>query len=685
MRKISTKIIVSIVSACICTSVIIAAITSVSSKRIIKGEVSDSLQSYAVEQGNALNNELHKTKEFSNNIGKIVSILSLDDNSQISEEKISNSIDEVSEFMKRVANENSQLLGVAFIANPEITQNFYEVIYERETYGGQLERKNKFNKEQFLSKTSDVDWYYGPVNAKKAVWSEAHKDGFSDNVRLSYTEPIFANDILLGVVAIDLFFNNFEDSINEIKVFDEGFAYLLNSNKEYVVHKNYEQGQSLKETQGINFEPDGQTGKYDYDVNGTKGIMGYSVLTNGDILVITAADSDIMSKFNKSLFVVILVTVAICVLVSVFANIIAKRITRPITYITKMIRSTAELDLQDNSEFDEIEKFQDEIGEVGAELQKLRKLLNKTMLEIKLGSEKTEAESKNLSVITEDIQESFININDTIMELANGAQEQADEAQKGTEVLGELALKIENTIKVIEDIKEDLVKVSKDNDNGANAISMLKEKLDASTLSGDKTNEAISVLSEKSRYIGEIVETINDISEQTGLLSLNAAIEAARAGEAGKGFGVVAEEIRKLSEQTSQATNRIEEIINEISQGITLAGENINNSNKSICEANDAMDISMKSFENIEKSFRTMSENIISLVKDMEDVDASKDGVINSIQGISAICEESAAATEEVSASIHTQTQSVNKVANAADHLNKITKELDQHINKFSL
>ncbi|MBE6050458.1 MAG: methyl-accepting chemotaxis protein [Clostridium sp.] len=686
MNKVSTKIIVAIVAACIGTSFLISIIMGANNKKLIKESAKQSLELFAYNRGDCINNLIDYSEGEVKNIESAISA-AFDISKMDGEDVYINQyIDKIAPIVEGAASGNKNVLGFALIINPEITKDAHQVIYERESIGGKLEKKDKFTKADFVENNPSMSWYYRPVKAQKGIWSDPHKDEYSDSMRMSYTQPIYIKDTLIGVVAVDLFFDEFEAMINDIKVFNEGYAFLLNKDKNYILHKDYEAGQSFKETQGIDIDTkESNLSSIEYKLGGDEVIVAYSVLNNGYIICLTGTKADMLSDFNKSFTFSMQITLVICVAVSIIAYIIGKRITKPIGYISKLINSTTNLDLRDHEEFEVIDKFKDEVGTIGIEVKKLRKSLNDTMFKIKEGSNETAVEAKEVAEVTDNIKEAFSNINDTIMELSNGAQEQANEAQKGTEVLSELADKIRNTQKFTADIKNNIQRVATDNVSGSSAISELRSKLNLSVKSGDKTNEAINLLNHKSKNIGEILVTINDISEQTSMLSLNAAIEAARAGEAGKGFGVVAEEIRKLSEQTSEATKRIEEIINEICASITFSQDNINNSNKSISEASSSMNILMETFKINEKNYEGIMSSVMKLLREIDEINKSKDGVINSIQGISAICEESAAATEEISASIHTQTQSVNRVAEACEHLNKITDELDANINKFKI
>lgn len=686
MRKISVKIVFAIVLCCIVTSTIITAITSINSKELIKKEAEKRVELYAKDRANVINQVLNKTVDYVDTIENLVST-TLDttklDKDDVYITQYTNNLDS---YIEKLAKEYKDALGIAIIINPEITKEAHQLIYERESLGGDLTKKNKFTKDNFKDDAPDMQWYYNPIRAKEGIWSDPHKDAHSSSMRMAYTRPIYVGDTLVGVVAVDLFFDQFKEMIEQVKVFEEGYAFLLNKDMNYIVHKDYNEGESLKDTQGISINiGKEESGIVNHTNDDEETILGYSKLKNGNIMTIAVKENDMLKELNDSLSKNIYTTIGICIVVAIIAFIIGISISKPIKYISNMIKMTSDLDLQNNSQFEKIKKCRDEVGIIGKDVIDLRDTLHTTISEIKVCSDETAIESKNLATITENIKESFSNINNTIVELSDGAQKQATEAQQGAYMLNNLANKIEKTIETTEEIKVNLDCVVQDNNNGSRAIEELGNKLETTNNIGNETNENIKVLAQKSKFIGEIVDAINAISRQTNLLALNAAVEASRAGTAGKGFAVVADEIRMLSQKTSESTRKIESIMTEISDGILSTEQNVVESNKAILEANDAMKISMEAFNNITNSFEKMTENVYELLKSIEEIDESKSSVVDSIQGISQICEESALATKQISSLIQTQTASANTVANAADKLNKITENLELNVNKFKL
>lgn len=212
------------------------------------------------------------------------------------------------------------------------------------------------------------------------------------------------------------------------------------------------------------------------------------------------------------------------------------------------------------------------------------------------------------------LNESAESINNTVVELANGAGEQAQEAQLGAEKLNELNNNVEKMVSITKGFQSEFGKATDENKEGLSSITDLMIKVEDTRNLSNKTNKNVNLLAEKSVVIESIISTIDDISEQTNLLALNAVIEAARAAESGKGFGVVAEEIRGLSEQTAEATQKISQIINEIRLEINNTKENMDKSNISLDEMNNSMNVSKSIFEKMQNTFDFMADQVELLI-----------------------------------------------------------------------
>lgn len=211
------------------------------------------------------------------------------------------------------------------------------------------------------------------------------------------------------------------------------------------------------------------------------------------------------------------------------------------------------------------------------------------------------------------------------------------------------------------------------------------EKFDIASKSTNIVSENVNSLMGETASIGNILNTIMDISEQTNLLALNAAIEAARAGETGRGFAVVAEEIRKLSEETTDATKSIEDILSSIQFEVKTTKKNMDISEQSVEDVNKTIGQSMAAFKEIFSSIQSSIEAIEELGGSLDMVNDNKEEVILAIQSISSVTEETAASTEELSASMEEQAATVETISNNIDNLAKTIGELNELVNRFKI
>ena len=226
-------------------------------------------------------------------------------------------------------------------------------------------------------------------------------------MRISYTKPVYKDNILIGVVAVDLFFDDYKNMINEVSVYDNGYAFLLNKDANYLVDKNYTSENNIKETLGKNIDvTSSKEGIQNYKNNGKNSILAYSKLQNGNIMVITAEESDIFREINQSMIFSIIITFIVCIIISVLALLMGKKISDPIVFITKLVNKISKLDFREDSEFSRINTFKDETGIIGESVLNLRSAIKSTLIDIKGCSDETFNHSNNLNVATEQLRDS---------------------------------------------------------------------------------------------------------------------------------------------------------------------------------------------------------------------------------------------------------------------------------------
>lgn len=220
---------------------------------------------------------------------------------------------------------------------------------------------------------------------------------------------------------------------------------------------------------------------------------------------------------------------------------------------------------------------------------------------------------------------------------------------------------------------------------GQKAIEDQSKKIEENQIYTKAVGESINHLVTMADEIRNIIGVINNIAEQTNLLALNASIEAARAGESGKGFSVVAEEIRKLVEQSGNFTKKIEDIVNDINSRVNEAVNNMNQAKESVLVVESAAEDTKESFLKIFDSITELAQVASDVSVSLEEINDKTREVTNQAMNISAVVEEASASMEEISAASEEQLASMETIAQASNQLEEMAQELLNEVTKFKV
>lgn len=536
------------------------------------------------------------------------------------------------------------------------------------------------------------DWYQNAKkNSNTSSWTDPYYDETSDITMITTSVPFHNSDgEFIGVVSADINLDSIQNLISETKVGKSGYAFLISSDGTYISDKNKEKimkeniledsnkslakvGKKILETKKGHesfSESDGKYQVYYSEIPKTKWIIG-----------LTISEKELYASLNKLLIATGLTFFICLVIVSIGIILYTNKLGNNMGRLKTVAGSLAEGDFTVKSDI----KSKDEMGALSNSFNTMIANIKDLLTNVVGVSNEVAKSANNLAATSEEVSASSKEVTIAVEEIAIGAAEQANDAENGTIIASSLDKKFEQLKDNSHIMYKNANKVDEANKEGMLTIETLIEKTDLNNQYINKAEKTINELNIKSNNISEILETISSIAEQTNLLSLNASIEAARAGEAGEGFTVVADEIRKLAEDSEAATNRIKSIVEELQFESNNTVSIMSEVKTKIKEQTNAVLNVNTVFHKINKSIEMIAEQIENVNNSIDDINNDKNKIVHSIENIAAVSEESAATTEEVTASMEQQTVGVEEVAKNAEKLNILSADLNEQINKFKI
>jgi len=327
----------------------------------------------------------------------------------------------------------------------------------------------------------------------------------------------------------------------------------------------------------------------------------------------------------------------------------------------------------------------DEIGSISRNIVLMFDSLRNIVNQIERSSTALSGNAGTLADRTTQLKRSSDEISTTMNDLSNAAMSQAGDATTSANEVAKLDKLIVRNLSDTENLRNNADEMDKVKDSGLAAIKDLIEKTAKSRESIVVVREAMQQNNEQAQKIEVTSQKINDIADQTNLLSLNAAIEAARAGEAGKGFAVVAEEIRGLAEETNSLTNEIGTIIQELLEKTLDATQNMESMEKIFEEQERSVKDTKENFMQIEQCLESVQSSVSMLYESSNNMTGSKEVIVEMIEGISAASQENAAGSEEVLAAVETQDSVITDITGMTQNLSAVAEELMGQAHKFNL
>lgn len=539
---------------------------------------------------------------------------------------------------------------------------------------------------------TEKGWYQAGINKNGSIArTDPYVDGISNamitsNVR-TFTD---ANGKILGTIGIDVQQTVISDMLSNMKTGSTGFSMIVHKTGVILADGNNKENnfKKLEETgiAGLDQLLSTDLTKFDVKIDGTTYLVNpYQVEGTDWILASFMSSKEINAGAAKLSFVVLIISALILAVTVLGTTIISKRITSPIITSSKYLKTIAsgdfskELDTKLLSRSDEIGSMANAINDMK---NALKQLVNSVSIEstaideevaftvenviiLSTSVEEISATTEELAASMEETAASSQEMSATSLEIEKAVQFITEKSQEGAIAAAEITLRAENTrIKVNEAQKK------------ANDIFVNTKQNLMSAIEDAKVVNEISVLT----------QYIMQITAQTNLLSLNAAIEAARAGEAGRGFSVVAEEIRKLADQSKKTADQIQELTKKVTGSVDYLASS----------SNDLLNFVSKDVVN---DYSAMLNVAVQYSKDAKYVDglvtefsatsqlllASIEQILVAIEGVATAANEGASGTSEIAERAQNINNSTTDVRNKVMKTKESAAKLMQEINKFKI
>ncbi|MCK8816439.1 methyl-accepting chemotaxis protein [Natroniella sulfidigena] len=475
--------------------------------------------------------------------------------------------------------------------------------------------------------------------------SESYISVATDRPCITISLPIMGdNGKVKGVLAADIDLHILQEMVTNIDNI-EGYAYITDQTGAVIAHPDFEERvleqSNAQEIPAVSRALEGESGVDRYYNDQEVEMLGAYAPVNGLdwVVVVQNYTEQAFSDINQILIInLVILLIAIGVAVGV-AFLIANGIAKPVRELDAKMKEVGQGNLKTKVEIDR----SDELGDLGAQFNQMVSEEASIIQKVLETTNSLTLSSKELSAIADETNDNIEKTASNIQEMSAGIEQVAASTQQINSFAEQTAtnadqgqLKIDEAIAEMKTIKREV----------QNAV------------------ESIDQLDQKSDEIGEIIDLITNIAEQTNLLALNAAIEAARAGEHGQGFAVVAEEIRQLAEETTQATDKIAQLITETQQESKVAISAVEKGADEVRQGEEIINKAGLIFKEIVAGINDTSEQI---------------------QEASAVIQQLASGSDQVLQATEEVTAVTQDVTSSADKLSELAAELERVTNRFEV
>lgn len=681
-KKISTKMLVILLSVIILSMVTLSLVGYWSSKNIIQNQISQNMDSELKAQINSIQLKLQKIETMASQIAK-----------SVSKTYETTELSQYEKMLDGMIFDSDLILGSGIWFEP------YAYDPKEKYVGPYIYKDGDKAVTTYDYSNADYDyfsydWYKNAMTGSKdPVFSTLYYDETLQATMSSCTVPMFDEaDKFIGAITVDIELTSIQDLINSIKIGDGGKAVLLTGDGFYITNEDASRVLKEKITDSQNKSMvslgkkilGNEKGKgYFVQENNEYEVYYSSVEKLGWKLLIQMPEKEVDRPVNSLFITLVLISFFAILLSAVIIILLVKNITKGINRANRFAIQLS------NGDFttEEIKiKSRDELGQLGGALNKMmseNKAVIRSISADSLGIIQAGEELKKTSVLLttnfEKIKHSINDINESMMNSSATTEEinaSVEEVNSSINILSQETNQSHEMALVIKERAEEVEKQSTSSFEEATKLASSHEVMLRQGMEGAKIVESI----------GTMADVISQIAEQVNLLSLNASIEAARAGEHGKGFAVVAKEIGSLTSQTTSAISEIKQTNIKVLEAFQTM---INNSNQMLAFITDRVTPDYETFLQVAGQYGQDAKDIQTIVEKITDMANSIDKIIREVSGaiqdIAVSSQNTSLNSSAILANVDMVYGLVNNLARLIDREEEISGDLDGLVKKFIL
>ncbi|KYZ76791.1 chemotaxis protein [Anaerosporomusa subterranea] len=554
---------------------------------------------------------------------------------------------------------------------------------------------------------SERDYFKKVIATKKLVVSDPLVSKATGKLAVVLAVPVMNNGQLSGVLIGTFSMERLSAAIAELKFLDTGYGQLADDGGTIIAHPDSSElvgklnlrekkinaelklQQSELDDRLINlFKAAAESGKQmlgEYAF--VDGITRIAVVTPVDLpggqrwVMTVAAPKAEATQETDTLARTMLILCIVALLITVVAIvIIAKRFAKPITVIRDECLLLAQGDLRERVA--EVTS-EDEIGQLAKGFRDMRTNLRELVAKVNNQSEQLAASSEELTASAEQSAMAANQVAVSISEVATGADKQVHAIDETTAVVEQLSAGIQQVAANTNLAAGKSTQAAETAKAGGNSVEKAVSQMTQIEQTVNNSAQVVAKLGERSKEIGQIVDTISGIAGQTNLLALNAAIEAARAGEQGRGFAVVAEEVRKLAEQSQDAAKQIATLIGEIQGDTDQAVVAMSAGTREVKVGTEVVTTAGHAFSEIAVLVTEVSGQVKEISAAIQQMASGSQQIVSSVKEIDELSKNAAGEAQTVSAATEEQSASMEEIASSSQSLAHLAQELQEAVSKF--